>query len=518
MVSINYGAYPSAPDLSGFERGLAGLGDIVAERRTRKSLTDPAFLDWLEGGQGGGGEMSLASLAPRDQQVARAPLPPAQDPASARVAQAHAVSGDPGTYRNAIKSIESAGSGDYAAVGPAHPQLGRALGAYQVMEANVGPWSKEVFGKEMTPEQFLANPKAQDAIFDRKFGGYVQKFGSPEKAAQAWFAGEGGVGTDRQDSLGTSVPEYSQKFAQALGGGSGASQGVQMAQSAPAGTDGLLPPPDVMRGLLANKGTREFGILIAREAQKARRGDPEAALRMEKLRLEVEKERTQAPGLVELFDEATGQPYKARYNPQTGEYDRVGGIKAPSGSELSIGPNGEVTFRQGSGLGKVTEAQSKDINYFQRGRATLPTINEFEKALASPQEAVAGSVPYIGNFMISPDYQRGLQAGREFLAAILRKDTGAAVTKAEFDLYGPMFLPTPGDSEEVLGQKRVARERAMQAIQTGLGGMGEALPEPQANPKGSGLPAGVTDEDVEFTMKKHGMTREQVLEKLNSAS
>lgn len=129
-------------------------------------------------------------------------------------------------FRNAIASIESAGSGDYAAVGPTHPKLGRALGRYQVMEANIGPWSREVLGREVTPQEFMANPQLQDAIFDGKFGQYVQKFG-PDGAAQAWFGGEGGVGRlDRKDSLGTSIGDYTQKFQSAMGGGSGAARSI----------------------------------------------------------------------------------------------------------------------------------------------------------------------------------------------------------------------------------------------------------------------------------------------------
>lgn len=120
-------------------------------------------------------------------------------------------------YRNAIASIESDGSGGYSAVGPTDPRLGRALGRYQVMEANIGPWSREALGYEVTPEQFMASPDLQDAIFDAKFGSYVQKYG-PEGAAQAWFGGPGGVGKlNRSDVLGTSIAGYTDKFRNALG-------------------------------------------------------------------------------------------------------------------------------------------------------------------------------------------------------------------------------------------------------------------------------------------------------------
>lgn len=128
-----------------------------------------------------------------------------------------ASSGGNPSYRDAIASIESKGSGDYNAVGPTNAKMGRALGRYQIMEANIGPWSKEALGREVSADEFMSNPQIQDAIFDHKFGSYVNKFG-PEGAAQAWFAGPGGVGkTDRKDVLGTDVGTYGQKFLTALG-------------------------------------------------------------------------------------------------------------------------------------------------------------------------------------------------------------------------------------------------------------------------------------------------------------
>jgi hypothetical protein len=123
--------------------------------------------------------------------------------------------GTPEQYREAISSIESGGR--YDAVGPTHPSLGRALGKYQIMEANITRWSKEAIGRAVTSEEFLGSKEIQDAIFDHKFGGYVKQYGL-EGAAQAWFAGPGGVGkTNRKDSLGTDVGSYGQRFVKALG-------------------------------------------------------------------------------------------------------------------------------------------------------------------------------------------------------------------------------------------------------------------------------------------------------------
>lgn len=142
-------------------------------------------------------------------------------------------------YRDAIAGIESAGSGDYAAIGPTHPKMGRALGRYQIMEANIGPWSKAALGREVSTDEFLNNPQIQDAVFDHIFGGYLDQYG-PEGAAQAWFAGPGGVGkTDRKDVLGTTVGDYGKMFTANLGGPVAAPAGASAA------TNSALPNVDM---------------------------------------------------------------------------------------------------------------------------------------------------------------------------------------------------------------------------------------------------------------------------------
>jgi hypothetical protein len=120
-------------------------------------------------------------------------------------------------YADAIAAVESRGSGDYRAVGPATGSGDRALGRYQIMTSNIAPWSKEVLGREVTPQEFMANPQLQDAIFNGKFGSYVQKYG-PEGAAKAWFAGEKGMNDpNRRDALGTTVSAYADRFKRAAG-------------------------------------------------------------------------------------------------------------------------------------------------------------------------------------------------------------------------------------------------------------------------------------------------------------
>eukprot|EP00913_Durusdinium_trenchii_P008088 g7585.t1 len=127
--------------------------------------------------------------------------------------------GDIASFRDAIASIESRGSGDYSALGPVTRNGDRAYGRYQVMGNNIGPWSQAALGRSLSAEEFLANPSLQDQVFDHRFGSYVNKYG-PSGAAQAWFGGPGSVGKGgaAADMLGTTGSEYVEKFNSALGG------------------------------------------------------------------------------------------------------------------------------------------------------------------------------------------------------------------------------------------------------------------------------------------------------------
>lgn len=123
--------------------------------------------------------------------------------------------------QGAVSGIESGGR--YDATGPmisGGPMAGqRGIGKYQVMESNVGPWTKEVLGRAMTPQEFAASPDAQDAVFNGKFGGYMEKYGSGG-AARAWHAGEGGMNNPAAgDQLGTSTAAYGNRVANTVDGG-----------------------------------------------------------------------------------------------------------------------------------------------------------------------------------------------------------------------------------------------------------------------------------------------------------
>jgi LysM repeat protein len=149
--------------------------------------------------------------------------------------------------RRAIQSIESVGSGGYAAVN----KRSGALGAYQVMPANLPEWSQAALGRVVTPAEFLANPSIQDQIFDHRFGGYVEKFGTLQDAASAWFTGQPlGAGGATASDYNITGQQYVDKFNKAMnlpggaGPGGGFSGSVGVDRGVPGAVDDLPPYPE----------------------------------------------------------------------------------------------------------------------------------------------------------------------------------------------------------------------------------------------------------------------------------
>jgi hypothetical protein len=236
-----------------------------------------------------------------------------------------------------------------------------------------------------------------------------------------------------------------------------------------------LPPQDVMLKLFRNPNTREFAQGLVTAAQKG----------------------TAPPALTDDMKEymlATQDPAFARFlnksNPPTppanvGEYnfyaeqEKAAGRQPMSfidfqaaqkggGLTVTTNPDGTTTVTQG-GPGKLTEAQGKDIGFYTRGLQANTGLTGLESQLTDLFQSTAGALPGVGNYLRTPEFRQAKVEGDNFLTALLRKDTGAAITDKEFELYGPMFLPIPGDDPATMQLKRQKRATALLALRSGLG-------------------------------------------------
>lgn len=198
------------------------------------------------------------------------------------------------------------------------------------------------------------------------------------------------------------------------------------------------------------------------------------------------------------LDQAKFTEQRRHHQAQEGLTARGQDLRGNNGLSVTL-PDGTVVQQGGQPM-KLTEQQSKDVGFYTRGLSASTGLDAGEGALTSLRDRAVSGVPGVGNYLVSPEYQQANQAGREFLAAILRKDTGAAITNQEMDIYGKMYLPQPGDSPETLRQKREARGTALDALRLGLG-TAQGLTQPRV-PSEAQAPA--TQPTLDDLLAKYG--------------
>lgn len=168
----------------------------------------------------------------------------------------------------------------------------------------------------------------------------------------------------------------------------------------------------------------------------------------------------------------------------------VGYRQGPDGSLVPIpgGPadpsNKPPTEFQGksAAFGARAEEADKILSSLQ-GKYSPAGINA--KNASSEIWGVGGVLGAGLNAGLSDASQRADQAQRDFVNAVLRQESGAAIGAGEFDNARKQYFPQPGDSAAVIQQKAANRKLAVQGLKTNAGHAAFSAPEthPPAAPK-----------------------------------
>jgi hypothetical protein len=86
------------------------------------------------------------------------------------------------------------------------------------------------------------------------------------------------------------------------------------------------------------------------------------------------------------------------------------------------------------------------------------------KMAAQETPGIGGVAGYVGNLALSKEGQQAEQAQRDFVNAVLRRESGAVISPQEFANAQKQYFPQPGDSKEVLAQKRRNRTIAIEGL------------------------------------------------------
>lgn len=125
---------------------------------------------------------------------------------------------------------------------------------------------------------------------------------------------------------------------------------------------------------------------------------------------------------------------------------------------------------EGAGLnpyasGKFNEGQGKAAAFADRMAEAEAVISQNENINSGITGGIGGAVSStlpagVGNIVASADRQKVNQAQRNFINSVLRKESGAVITESEFANARRQYFPQPGDSTEVISQKRQNRATA----------------------------------------------------------
>ncbi len=222
-----------------------------------------------------------------------------------------------------------------------------------------------------------------------------------------------------------------------------------------------------------------------RDEQRAYRNDQQEYARWRDRKLDEDAAKG---SITHIIDPATGE--LTFYNKKTGEFvDMPTGQDTSTGDSLPLRPG----FNFSRGLPKLTETQDKSRYFAQMMTTALPDmISQLQEGYLPTrvdQVAVGPEAPglqgkiansFTPRSAASPQGRKFYTAGRQILAALLRKESGAAITDDEWSNYGPMYLPWPGDSKDDITRKMDVLSIQIDNIAQGSGPAYRNFTQPEA--------------------------------------
>jgi hypothetical protein len=165
----------------------------------------------------------------------------------------------------------------------------------------------------------------------------------------------------------------------------------------------------------------------------------------------------------DIADPATGKI--VLFNTKTGERMPFSGDSQPT---QASGPSAPGFNIPQMAMPQLTDVQDKARFFAQNMAESLPTMigviqqgympNRTDQVAAGPPASgVVGSVAnaFTPRSFATDQGRTFYTEGRKVLAAILRKESGAAITDDEWSNYGPIYLPWPGDKPDEINRKMI---------------------------------------------------------------
>jgi hypothetical protein len=186
----------------------------------------------------------------------------------------------------------------------------------------------------------------------------------------------------------------------------------------------------------------------------------------------------------------------------------------PAGKLLPVaGVSGKppTEFQGKSAAYGLRAKESDKILTGLQGQYSPAAINS--KNSVSDWPLVGGITGAITNkYAMSTKDQQADQAERDFTNAVLRQESGAAISAPEFDNARKQYFPQPGDSADVIAQKARNRQLAIQGFDANAGKAALTAATPAPAPTKM-----ATLSDIAITARATGKSTKQVTADLRAA-
>jgi hypothetical protein len=177
-----------------------------------------------------------------------------------------------------------------------------------------------------------------------------------------------------------------------------------------------------------------------------------------------------------------------------------GGRAAPAAGVPFVGKTSGLNEAQGNATAfgmRMKEANAALTALENKGETGTGVIGGTASGLV-------GLVPFVGDKLsagvdnifnvlpgvlggFSPEQQQVLNGRINFITAILRKESGAAISPQEFTTAEKLYFPKPGDDATVIKQKQRARELSIKAMKVQAGPGAKSID--QLDVGGAGTPS-----------------------------
>lgn len=221
-------------------------------------------------------------------------------------------------------------------------------------------------------------------------------------------------------------------------------------------------------------------VLSAYRAQK--NDSPEAKAKalelQEKIKLanDLELQKTKHKNDLELLKAKQGLGIKEVVDPETGEVKQIS-TKEPVASQFTVG-----------GYARRVE-QAEDV---------FNKLNDsgFDRGGLGQRILDLPFVPSEAGQAFSPERGEQDQAERNFLTAVLRKESGASISPTERSEGAKQYFDRPGDTDEVKAQKRANRAQSLAALKAEAGPALARIPKVAGVPREPGAAAGASKSEI----------------------